>query len=93
MPAGLHAPCVREAREELGVDVTPVCELASFEVPRWEVVCTGWLVDGPRDGFDPSPHEVAELRWMTAEEIVVHCDLLESSVVLARVLAGRMCGE
>jgi len=77
---------VREAREELDVHVTAVRELGSFEVAEWGVTVTGWLVDGPTSGLDPSPHEVAALVWLAPDEIAAHPVALRSSVLLAALL-------
>ena len=61
---------VREAREEVGLDVTAGAEVARTLTAdgRYRLV---WLAALPRDGSAPlalAPDEVAEARWLTAAE-------------------------
>lgn len=59
---------VREAREELGVRVTPrrqvwtsLTDDGRYRLHWWQVACT-------EPAFRPDPAEVAELRWIRADE-------------------------
>lgn len=61
--------CIREAREEVGLEVRPVRKLwesmtrrASFILHGWECVLTGLRE------VRPDPAEVADFKWLKIEE-------------------------
>lgn len=74
-----HAAVVRECREELRLDVTAIaCVWRS--VTRWGTPLAWWLVDLPSDDRpDPCPVEVAEVLWLTHDELLAHPDLLDGN--------------
>ncbi len=70
---------IREMREEVGVDVRPICRLWRSVTP-WGVPLAWWHVEMPAEFiFRPNPDEVASVGWMTLEELAARNDLLESN--------------
>ncbi|MEM6362825.1 MAG: NUDIX domain-containing protein [Planctomycetota bacterium] len=69
---------VREMQEELSIQVTPI-QLCWRSVTPWGTRLAWWLAEFP-DTVDPipNPDEVAEVHWMTAEEILVAKNMLPS---------------
>lgn len=70
---------VRECLEELRLEVTAIaCVWRS--VTRWGTPLAWWLVDLPVDALpDPCPVEVAEVLWLTHDELLAHPDLLDGN--------------
>lgn len=67
---------IREMREELDAEVTPVRSFwrHAGQVPGF--VLYGWLAElhTPVESLRPDPREVAEILWLTADEAVEHPD-------------------
>ncbi|WP_460168412.1 NUDIX domain-containing protein [Thermostilla marina] len=71
---------IRELREELAVEITPLRRLWESMTP-WNVHLTWWSAAMAVDSVPvPNPAEVAELFWMTVSELRTHPDLLESNL-------------
>lgn len=69
---------VREMKEELSIEVTPV-RLCWRSVTPWGTVLAWWLATLPLDVTPiPDPTEVEEYFWMTGEEIYFAKDALPS---------------
>ena len=62
---------IREISEEIGLDVRPERMVFRWQRPDGKLVLQWWrvaLVD-ERQEPRPSPHEVAEIRWVTRAEL------------------------
>lgn len=69
---------VREMQEELAIDVTPR-RLCWRSVTPWGTNLAWWLADlDPEILPVPNPDEVAEVHWMTREEICTAKEMLPS---------------
>lgn len=81
---------IRECREELGVRVRPLHPLETSVTP-WKVRLRWWAAEIPDENvlFRPDPREVAEIRWMSATEMLAHPDTLESNIPFLERLAAR----
>ncbi len=64
---------LREAKEEVGVDLDPACGqlLHSTLRPSFQDIKDDWIFhyDGPIDLRSATTDEVADMRWMTIQEI------------------------
>ena len=68
----------REMQEELAIDITPV-RCCWTSVTPWNTSLAWWLSDlGPEVVPIPNPDEVAEVHWMTVDEICTEADMLPS---------------
>lgn len=69
---------VREMQEELAITIEPV-RLCWSSVTPWNTSLAWWLsnLDADVDPI-PNPDEVAEVHWMTVEEICTAADMLPS---------------
>lgn len=82
------AALVREMHEELGVRVRPGQRVWTWrrEHPPLELHCwTAELLDGE---LRPNPAEVADVRWLTHDEIRALPGLLPSCIDLLNVMAS-----
>lgn len=69
---------VREMQEELNVDVNPINRVWE-SISRSGSVLGWWLAEiKDHQNPDPNANEVAEIFWLTADEILQRDDLLES---------------
>lgn len=69
----------RELREELGVAITPQRFLWKCTTP-WKVQLSWWLASlEPTAVLTPNPREVAEVHWLTLEEMGQLPELLISN--------------
>lgn len=75
----------REAIEELALSVQPVRELAVVDIAATSVRISGWLCESDGEPI-ANPAEVAEVLWLTAEELAAHPDAMEST----RLLLGHL---
>jgi 8-oxo-dGTP diphosphatase len=84
-----HEAVVRECFEELTASVTPLaCVWQS--VTAWGTALAWWTV-ALEDAavLTPDPVEVAEIFWLTLDELAAHPDLLEGNqVFLSAVRSG-----
>jgi 8-oxo-dGTP diphosphatase len=79
---------VREMREELGVFVEPIVRLDQ-DVSPWGTQLFWWhcrLESKPT--FILHPEEIAEVLWLTLDELITHPDLLESNQLFLERLRG-----
>jgi 8-oxo-dGTP diphosphatase len=62
---------VREIREEIGLDIRPECVIFRWERPDRRLALQWWRVSLVDEGQEPcpSPHEVAEIRWVALAEL------------------------
>ena len=69
---------VREMHEELGVEVQPARRIWQ-STTRWGTRLGWWLADlDIAQQITPNPEEVAEIFWLTPDEIAAREDLLGS---------------
>lgn len=61
---------IREMREELGIDVKPTAKIWECCTDDGSFLLHWWSADLPPDEMSPDPGEVAEIRWVTAEEFL-----------------------
>lgn len=73
------AAAIREFREEVGGEVRPLRKVWEYHRPDGKLLLHWWLADLAEDNLTPNPHEVAELRWCTLEEIAALPNVLESN--------------
>lgn len=69
----------REMREELGVDITPIKCVWRWDSPGGPLTLWGWTATQP--STPPVPHEieVADVLWLTADEVVAHPDAMPTN--------------
>jgi (d)CTP diphosphatase len=67
---------VREMREELNADVTPVRCVWQHRFTERPLTLWGWLADLKSPTLVPNPAEVHEILWLTTDEAVHHPDVL-----------------
>lgn len=72
---------IRECREELGIEVEPVREI-DVSITPWNVRLRWWFatIRNGDEPLRPNPEEVADVQWLTLEEIIHHPDLLDSNL-------------
>jgi 8-oxo-dGTP diphosphatase len=69
---------VREMQEELSIQIEPV-RLCWSSVTPWNTSLAWWLSNLETDVIPvPNPDEVAEVHWMTVDEICNAADMLPS---------------
>jgi 8-oxo-dGTP pyrophosphatase MutT (NUDIX family) len=74
------AACVREAREELGVSLTPIRAVWRHEFPDRPLTLFGWLADLDEEPpIRPDPLEIAVVLWLTRDEALAHPDGLPTN--------------
>jgi 8-oxo-dGTP diphosphatase len=77
---------VRELREELNLSVRPLQRLWENVTP-WKVHLAWWLAERIDDEPPrPLPAEVAEVFWLSADEMTAHPDLLPSNLAFFEAL-------
>jgi len=92
---------VREVQEELGLAVRPLKQVWRFLVSERNLLLHGFLVepiDGPIDGtrelsLSPDPAEVAQVLWLSREEIRADSDVMPNTErFVAALEAARPTG-
>ncbi|MCP3985141.1 MAG: NUDIX hydrolase [bacterium] len=88
-----HEAVVREMREELGLEVTPLQHVWSHTLMERPVTLFGWLAELGNAAVVPSPDEVHEVLWLTAEQASNHPDGMPHTreFVAALLEAVRNC--
>lgn len=77
---------IRECREEIGVRVRPIRQLDESVTP-WRVRLAWWSAELVDDTpIVPNPKEVADILWLSVDEMLEHPDLLESNVLFLNKL-------
>jgi len=67
---------VRELREELGVDVTLTRQVWDYRCPDRPLRLFGWLGALASHDFTLDAHEIAEVLWLSRDEVLAHRDVL-----------------
>lgn len=77
---------VREAREELGIDVRPVRPVWRTQLGRFTLF--GWYAEWVGGEVTPDPWEVAEVLWLSLAEVEGREDGLPTNPEFIRALEG-----
>gem|GEM_PF-561148 len=71
---------VREMAEELGVAVRPIENVWRWDRPDAKLTLWGWTAElDSQAALKPDPKEVAEVLWLTGDEVTNHADGLPSN--------------
>ena len=65
-----EAAVVREVAEELGVTATPLAKVWECPTDQGEFTLHWWTADFTPPEVTPNPDEVADVRWVTAQEFL-----------------------
>lgn len=71
--------CVREAREELGIDITPIKPVWRHAFGDRPITLFGWLAALAAGEMRPDPLEIAEVLWLLPSEAFAHPDGLATN--------------
>jgi 8-oxo-dGTP diphosphatase/(d)CTP diphosphatase len=74
-----EAACVREVREELGVEVTPLKAVWWHDLEGTNIKLYGWLATLEAGEIRPEPLEIEEVLWLSREEALAHPDGLATN--------------
>jgi 8-oxo-dGTP pyrophosphatase MutT (NUDIX family) len=74
-----EAACAREAREELGVTITPLLKVWDHDFGDRPIHLRGYLAQLHPGEITPDPLEVAEVLWLNREEALAHPDGLPTN--------------
>jgi 8-oxo-dGTP pyrophosphatase MutT (NUDIX family) len=74
-----EAACIREAREELGISITPHKPVWRHEFADRPITLFGWLAALEPGPIKPDPLEVEEALWLTRAEALAHPDGLPTN--------------
>ncbi len=77
---------IREVREELAVTIKPVSRLGSLRVMDSRHILVAWRVEYVVGEYRPDPREIAEMRWLTPQEIRDIRPTLPSNEVVLEML-------
>jgi len=77
---------VREAHEELGLQVEPLELVWDWLCPYRPLRLFGFFARITGGELTPDPHEVSEAMWLTPEEIVGHPDILKGTELFVEQL-------
>lgn len=77
---------VRECREELGIAVRPLRCIWRWEHPERPLVLFGWLAEYVGGVPRPDPREIAEVIWLSGDEVANHPDGLPSNASFVEAL-------
>ncbi len=70
---------IREMREEIGVNVTPVKCVWRWDSPTTELTLFGWIATLDQPDLKPDPAEVAEILWLTGHGVSTHADAMPTN--------------
>jgi 8-oxo-dGTP pyrophosphatase MutT (NUDIX family) len=89
-----EAACVREAREELGIGLTPIQRVWRHEFTDRALTLFGWSAAvAAADGvLRPDPREVAEVLWLNRDEALAHPDGLPTNRSFIEALEAAGAG-
>ena len=74
-----EAACIREAREELGICITPCKLVWLHDLAGTNIKLFGWLATLEPCTIRPEPLEIEEVFWMNREEAIAHPDGLPTN--------------
>ena len=77
---------IRELAEELGVLVVPTRRLGAVRVESTRYILAVWMVNHEGDEFRLAEKEVADLRWVRADEVAGITPGLASNAKVATML-------
>jgi len=80
---------VREMQEELGAIVIPEQCVWQHTYEERAVTLWGWSAQLMSSTLNPDPAEVAEVLWLTSDEVVTHPDILPATVGFIESLEKR----
>jgi 8-oxo-dGTP diphosphatase len=84
---------VRELREELGIEATAIRKVWECLTDDRRFCLHWWLADTAEKALKPTPEEVAETRWITAEQFAALSPRFEAHTPFFRdVLPGLITG-
>ena len=78
---------VREMREELDATVTPLACVWHHIYAERSVALWGWHATLQSSTLTANPEEVAEILWLTADEVSTYADLLPRTIDFMAALA------
>jgi len=81
---------VREAREEMGIEVRPVRCVWEYDWPDSPWYLFAWLVEWVGGEVRPCPYEIDQVLWLTAEEGAAHPDALPTMPPLCAALVESL---
>ena len=79
---------IREAREELGIEVQPICHVWKTQFGAFTLF--GWYAKWHSGEIRPEPLEVAEVVWLSTEEAGGRDDGLPTNAQFIRALEARL---
>jgi NADH pyrophosphatase NudC (nudix superfamily) len=79
--------------EELGAKVRPIAQVWHWEKPDWPLTLWGWTAELLAGDLRPDPAEVAEILWLTGEEVSDHPDGLPSNRLFVASLEAATSQE
>ena len=80
---------IREMQEELGVTIIPTQCVWRWDSPN-DLTLWGWTAQCPAGTLTPDPDEVAEILWLTSDEIITHTDAMPTNKDFMRSLLGSV---
>jgi 8-oxo-dGTP pyrophosphatase MutT (NUDIX family) len=84
---------IREMHEELGSTVRPRRRVWKWDSPTSELTLWGWTADYPDGELRPDPDEVAEVLWLTGEEVIGHADAMATNEDFVKSLEEAAVNE
>jgi 8-oxo-dGTP diphosphatase len=70
---------VREMREEIGIAVEPIKCVWRWDSPTTELTLWGWIASHDGAKLKSDPAEVAEVLWLTSDEVAAHPDAMPTN--------------
>jgi 8-oxo-dGTP diphosphatase len=83
-----HEAVIREAREEVGIDVRPIRCVWEYDWPDSPWYLYGWLAEWVAGEVRPNPAEVDQVMWLALDEGACHADALPTMRSLCDALAA-----
>jgi 8-oxo-dGTP diphosphatase len=76
----------REMLEEVGARVEPLNCVWKFDWPENSVTLWGWYAELTSSDLEANPEEVAEILWLTPQEIRDHPDIMPRTTVFLQAI-------
>jgi 8-oxo-dGTP diphosphatase len=89
----LETACIREAREELGISITPVKQVWRHEFTDRPLLLVGFLAEKQPGEIKPDTLEIAEVLWLWKAEPVEHCDGVETNGGFIEALEAALAAD